>query len=84
MYNTQQPPVILLWAHEAKWAGNFLGAEFGSKVAGDARGDLWGFLDSCEGVDSVAGFAERSGFWLTRRRGGLRGNRAIPAVTGEC
>ena len=38
------------------------------------------FLDSCE-VDSVAGSAECSAFWLTRCRGGaLRGNRHIPGV----
>lgn len=49
----------------------------------DACGDLWGFLDSCE-VDSVAGSAEHSALWLTRRRGGLRGNRAILEVRGEC
>ncbi len=73
-----------LWAHEVKWAGNLSGVEFSSKVAEDAWGDLWGFLDSCEEVDSVAGSAERSAFWLTRRRGGLRGNRAIPEVRGEC
>lgn len=82
--NNTNNRLSFLCAHEIKWAGNLSGVEFRSKVAEDAWGDLWAFLDSCEEVGCVAGSAERSDFWLTRRRGGLRGNRAIPEVRGEC
>lgn len=40
-----------------------------------------GVLDGWEEVDSVAGSAEHSAFWLTKHGDG---KRAIPEVGGDC